>query len=624
MIISGISAKNLLKYEELELQNLPEKGVIAVGGPNESGKSTVGEIICFALFGRSFSLDFDELEKLIRWGEERCSVTLRFVVDPDARYEIARYLDRDGNHGARLSRAGDEERPLARGVEAVETRLYELLGFGYDEFIESFYLAQREITTPHPHSYAVKAMAGLTSLEQVAEGFEEEIEAEHAGIDGAQLELESANDELQELAVDEGRLAALEGEREELVAVEAALESGMEALDAASIGYREAVPGVRSAQGARGRARLLRAVALLAALALGAGWYLLDAMPDQPWAERLGQLLFDNLPFWQGQVEWLLYGAGGFAVLFLLFWLRSAFLGRRIAGLREAGTVLAERLEEARASMAEPAAATPAEEGRAFETETEPALEAGSPRPGYDETLALGHRAADCRADPAEVEELVGRELAWRRGELRLVGEELVRQDQLIGAERERLRRAGNLRQAVSSVEARMADHRARIHKRELALELIKGASVHLSRRFNRDLRDLVGRTLPLFTEDRYEHLQIDDDLSVRVFSSEKRDFMDLEEISSGTQRQIMLAVRLALSQELINSGSLGRQFVFLDEPFAFFDQTRTASALRVLPELSEQITQVWIVAQEFPAGSRFDLAIECSRDENRAAAGRD
>jgi len=623
MIISGISASNLLKYEELELHNLPEKGVIAIGGPNESGKSTVGEIICFALFGRSFSLDFDELEKLIRWGEERCSVTLQFVVDPGERFEIARYLDRDGNHGARLSRAGDEERPLARGVEAVETRLYELLGFGYDEFIESFYLAQREITTPHPHSYAVKAMAGLTSLEQVAEGVEDEIETEHGGIDGAQLELESANDELQELDIDDGRLAALEGEREELVAAETELESGMEALDAASIGYREAVPGVRSAQGARGRARLLRAVALLAALALGAGWYLLDAMPDHPWAARLEQLLSGNLAFWQGQVDWLLYGAGGFAVLFLLFWLRSAFLGRRIAALRQAGAVLAERLEEARATMAEPAAAA-AEEGGSLEMESEPEPEAGSPRPGYDETLALGHRVAECRADPAEVEELVGRELAWRRGETRLVGDRLVRQDQLIGAERERLRRAENLRQAVSSVEARMADHRARIHKRELALELIKGASVHLSRRFNRDLRDLVGRTLPLFTEDRYEHLQIDDDLTVRVFSSEKRDFMDLEEISSGTQRQIMLAVRLALSQELINSGSLGRQFVFLDEPFAFFDQTRTASALRVLPELSEQITQVWIVAQEFPEGSRFDLSIACSRDETRAAARRD
>ena len=71
---------------------------------------------------------------------------------------------------------------------------------------------------------------------------------------------------------------------------------------------------------------------------------------------------------------------------------------------------------------------------------------------------------------------------------------------------------------------------------------------------FNRDVRGLVSRTLPLLTEGRYEHLKIDESLHVQVFSSVKRDFMDLEEISSGTQRQIMLSVRLALSQEFINT----------------------------------------------------------------------
>ena len=67
MIISDISAANILKYAELELHDLPEKGIIAIEGPNESGKSTIGEIICFALFGQTFSLGRDSLEKLIRW-----------------------------------------------------------------------------------------------------------------------------------------------------------------------------------------------------------------------------------------------------------------------------------------------------------------------------------------------------------------------------------------------------------------------------------------------------------------------------------------------------------------------------------------------------------------------------
>ena len=630
MIISDISATNVLKYAELELDNLPETGVIAIGGPNESGKSTIGEIICFALFGRTYSLDFDELDKLIRWGENRCSVTLRFVLDSGERFEVARFLDRDGNHGARLNPVGAEEQPLARGPEAVEIRLYELLGFGYDEFIESFYLAQREITTPHPHSYAVKAMAGLTSLEHVAEGYEEEVEIELASIDSVQVEVETAQDELQELDIQTDRLPSLEEERLRMVDAEASLKSGIEALESASTDYQDSVPKLQSARSARGRAKLMRGLAFLLALAFGGAWYLLTRMPEHELARTVDRLLSENLPLWQGQSEWLLYGAGAFALLFLLLWARAAALGGRIRGLQDASRVLSEKLSPAQ--PAPPVPGEPMEDAIAGGTEMAldtVAEEGDAPvsqerRPGYDEMLALSHRVAESQADPLEVRELVGRELAWRREALKLLGEGLVRQDQSIRHEQDRLRRAGNLEQVVAGLESRIAEHQGRIRKRELALELIKGASIHLSRRFNRDLRDLVSRTLPMFTENRYEHLQIDDDLTVRVFSSEKRDFLDLEEISSGTQRQIMLAVRLALSQELINSGSLGRQFIFLDEPFAFFDQARTASSLSVLPKLSDEITQVWIVAQEFPAGSAFDLTVQCDRSEVRMAARRD
>jgi exonuclease SbcC len=136
-----------------------------------------------------------------------------------------------------------------------------------------------------------------------------------------------------------------------------------------------------------------------------------------------------------------------------------------------------------------------------------------------------------------------------------------------------------------------------------------------ISHQFNYKIRDLVSKTLPLFTDNRYEHLQIDEDLTVRAFSSEKRDFMDLEEISSGTQRQIMLAVRLALSQELVGRTVKASQFLFLDEPFAFFDQARTRSSLSVLPSLSEQLNQIWIIGQEFPADVPFDRHIVCSRE---------
>ena len=69
MIITEVQAENVLKYKHLSLENLPATGVVAISGPNESGKSSIGETICFALFGRTFSLGPDQLHKIVHWGE---------------------------------------------------------------------------------------------------------------------------------------------------------------------------------------------------------------------------------------------------------------------------------------------------------------------------------------------------------------------------------------------------------------------------------------------------------------------------------------------------------------------------------------------------------------------------
>ena len=215
MIINRIWAEHVLKYAELDLNHLPSEGIIAISGQNEAGKSTIGEIVCFALFGRTFSLAPDEIMKVIRWGEPRCAARVEFTID-DAGYEVSRFLDDSGTQGARLTKQGVEE-PLARGAEAVRDALAELLGFGFEEFIESFYLAQREITTPHPHSAAVKRMAGIAELERVAVVAEIEIEHEHTSIAETNDQILACENQLTELALDEERLPQLEAAHRELV-----------------------------------------------------------------------------------------------------------------------------------------------------------------------------------------------------------------------------------------------------------------------------------------------------------------------------------------------------------------------------------------------------------------------
>jgi len=159
------------------------------------------------------------------------------------------------------------------------------------------------------------------------------------------------------------------------------------------------------------------------------------------------------------------------------------------------------------------------------------------------------------------------------------------------------------------------------IHVHETGISLLNSAAHHLSHRFNQSILTHAGKALPLFTQNRYEHLKIDEDLTIRVFSNAKHDFMDFDEISSGTQRQIMLSLRLAMSQELIRAIEGGRQFIFFDEPFAFFDQERIRQSLEALPKISDKITQIWLVAQEYPKGTQADVNIECSQDAENLTA---
>ena len=90
---------------------------------------------------------------------------------------------------------------------------------------------------------------------------------------------------------------------------------------------------------------------------------------------------------------------------------------------------------------------------------------------------------------------------------------------------------------------------------------------------------------------------------------------MDFDEISSGTQRQIMLALRIAMSEELAKNNNTKEQFIILDEPFAFFDELRSIETLRSLSSVSDILTQIWVVSQEFPDEIKADKVVNCTQE---------
>ena len=620
MIINRIRAQNVLKYAELTI-DLAERGLIAISGQNESGKSSIGETVCFALFGRTFSIAPEAIQKVVRWGENHCSVTLEFSVE-GRRYVLSRFLDRDGNHSAKLAHADDHpEDPVARGVQGVSHALFGILGFEYEEFVESFYLAQREITTPHPHSQAVKIMAGVAPLEHVMRGLKNEIAEREDLLGEMRAEWDAVDQDVKALGIQEGYLPKLEDQRhqtsQQLDQVNTLIGEVNHAIDT----FKGNIPLIGRTQGARGRSAFLRFIVLVLALVTGALWALLTFGAELPLADTARDLLTQYLPRWDAsRTDWIGYLAGGLGALFVLLWIRVARLKSRVARLREEssqlGVVLAQAREIDIEALYDTAGSKGVEDEAGEINEYEAVGEHLPARPDIVEYEALRNMLDRSEATEPMASEYTGRELTWLGHVAERLSSQLEDMDEEIDEEQARLQEAINLSEVLNGLTDKREEVEQRIADRQHGLELLGGAIAHLSNNFNRDVKDLVARLLPLFTDGRYEHLQIDSDLKVRVFSNEKRDFMDLDEVSSGTQRQIMLALRLALSKKLLSRTVKGKQFAFLDEPFAFFDQERTCRALHALTDLGGDISQVFIVAQDFPDSCdvSFDTKVFCER----------
>ena len=101
------------------------RGLTAITGPNEAGKSFVIEMMRYAFFGsaalRGVGEDYDQLSVAIKWGEYRIDRTLK---------------------GGAIHRA---DVPLATGTRALNAKVVDILGFGLDVFDISCICNQGEV-----------------------------------------------------------------------------------------------------------------------------------------------------------------------------------------------------------------------------------------------------------------------------------------------------------------------------------------------------------------------------------------------------------------------------------------------------------------------------------------------
>ena len=167
MLIRRLRARNFMKFRDLEFTDIPASGLVGIEGRNEGGKSTIGELVQFAIFGKTLSSQAASLVELIHWDEDDCSVELDFDIatgDLAGEYRISRQIDRYGTNFTRLLERGSG-REIASGIIKVDAEMSRLARFDFEDFTHSFFLSEREFPrSPTQMREFLDRMFGIDAL----------------------------------------------------------------------------------------------------------------------------------------------------------------------------------------------------------------------------------------------------------------------------------------------------------------------------------------------------------------------------------------------------------------------------------------------------------------------------
>ncbi len=739
MIINSIHAINVLKYARLDLDNLPEKGKIAVSGANESGKTAIVETIAFALFGRTFTSDHSNITRTIRWGESSCSVEMTFTAINNNSFTINRSVDKQGTHSAELFITG-EDTPFTTGPQAVEEQVINACGFDFEQYLDSLYLAQVEITSSSSQEHTIKAIAGSAQIEAVSEDLRKEINAENENLLAKEEVQTRTREKIESLDAQPEKLSIIENDKKQCTDQIDAYNNEVSTLQTLSTGIRETGSVIQDAVhsfsaagrtisiqqwqghlssvtdaittmgdsvsglemeselrsggelkqyteklhsrllafepvqqqadicraelaallGERGTKldagvvplnkqhsrlkrhlflqrsyrRIMQALVLtliVTTVLLGAGWWLLIETPDSNMSIQLSNWL-NQQTLWNASYLGSLKNAAIASLLItMLVFFMSTRVNSRINKGRKKLSQISERLKHVRnqVNLLDHITDLPLPEvmNGLRDIDSKPlkvALDSYSKNDGSiflseDVFADHQHQLNALLDDNASHAAGIRESIATQVGKLTSHSDEqhnkINNLDREIEDIHKRQKEKAELETAIENMQPAMDELRHRIQVQETALKLTKGACSEIYTQFNKVLSKYTAIVMPKLTENRYKQIQIDDSLRLRVFSTEKNDFADLDELSSGTQRQIMLALRLAISRALVEAGQQGKQFIILDEPFAFFDRERIRNTITSLNDMDKNITQFWIITQEFESPEQFELNIQCSRD---------
>ncbi|MEW6201871.1 MAG: SbcC/MukB-like Walker B domain-containing protein, partial [bacterium] len=134
------------------------------------------------------------------------------------------------------------------------------------------------------------------------------------------------------------------------------------------------------------------------------------------------------------------------------------------------------------------------------------------------------------------------------------------------------------------------------IKYRELETLFIKTGQ-DIKRRLVPQVESYFATIIPRITRGRYNKVRLNDDFDISVFSYEKNDYIHLDALSGGTMDQLLISLRLAFAQAATSSTSDHGRFLFLDEPFSSFDESRRELFFQLLQSLKPTFQQIFLIS---------------------------
>lgn len=183
----------------------PEEGKIGILGQNESGKTTLLEVIEYALYGVKKGRAADESrENIVTWGKEEAKLEIEFTSGQD-RFLLRRAFDVRGSHKARLTPIVNGKEDLTKALNSlteIEARIEQITGMDRDSFTKLVYIRQKDLDALKELAKArreqlVNKVMGIEVFDEAVNKVKADLSTLEKDLEKRRVELESVRKNVQ-------------------------------------------------------------------------------------------------------------------------------------------------------------------------------------------------------------------------------------------------------------------------------------------------------------------------------------------------------------------------------------------------------------------------------------------